>query len=169
MEKQNVVSVIGELQDVEGFREQYWTGSFEEYLSIVGENPQVARSAYQRLYDMILSYGTEEYTRNRETVVHYKFFDDPFDGGQDAIYGMDRSLMQLVQIFESEARAAAARPGRERQEHDRAVAEEGARGVLEDEGGGALHVHVAGHPGPGADGLPDARGAAPPDPGRVPR
>jgi len=104
MEKQSVVSVIGELQDVDGFREQYWSGSFEEYLSIVRENPRVARSAYQRLYDMILSYGTEAYTRNRETVVHYKFFDDPFDGGQDAIYGMDKSLMQLVQIFESAAR-----------------------------------------------------------------
>jgi serine protein kinase len=104
VENKSVVSVIGELQDVEGFREQYWTGSFEEYLEIVRENPRVARSAYQRLYDMILSYGTEEYARNRETVVHYKFFDDPFDGGRDAIYGMDRSLMQLVQIFESAAR-----------------------------------------------------------------
>jgi serine protein kinase len=104
MENQSVVSVIGELQDVEGFREQYWAGSFEEYLAIVRENPRVARSAYQRLYDMVLSYGTEEYTRNRETVVHYKFFDDPFDRGRDAIYGMDKSLMQLVQIFESAAR-----------------------------------------------------------------
>jgi serine protein kinase len=104
VENKSVVSVIGELQDVEGFREQYWTGSFEEYLEIVRENPRVARSAYRRLHDMILSYGTEEYTRNRETVVHYKFFDDPFDDGRDAIYGLDKSLMQLVQIFESAAR-----------------------------------------------------------------
>jgi serine protein kinase len=103
MEKKSVVSVIGDLQDVEGFREQYWTGSFDEYLQVVRQNPRVARSAYQRLYDMILSYGTEAYTCNRETVTHYNFFDDPFDGGRDAVYGMDRSLMQLVQIFESAA------------------------------------------------------------------
>jgi len=103
MEKKSVVSVIGDLQDVERFREQYWTGSFEEYLQVVRQNPRIARSAYQRLYDMILSYGTEAYTCNRETVTHYNFFDDPFDGGRDAIYGMDRSLMQLVQIFESAA------------------------------------------------------------------
>jgi len=100
----NIVSLISELQDIEGFREQYWEGSFEEYLDIVRGHPQVARSSYQRLYDMIMSYGTEEYTRNRETIVHYKFFDDPFDDGHDAIYGLDRAIFQLVQIFESAAR-----------------------------------------------------------------
>lgn len=104
MEKMNVISLIGDMQDVEGFQEQYWEGSFEEYLDIVRRNPKVACSAYQRLYDMIVSYGTEEYTRNREAIVHYKFFDDPFDNGRDAIYGLDKSLSQLVQIFESGAR-----------------------------------------------------------------
>jgi len=104
MEAMNVVSLVRELQDIDGFREQYWEGSFEEYLEIVAHNPRVARSAYQRLYDMILSYGTVEYTRNRETIVHYKFFDDPFDNGRDAVYGLDKPLMQLVQIFESAAR-----------------------------------------------------------------
>jgi serine protein kinase len=104
MDKTNVISLISELQDVKGFREQYWEGSFEEYLDIIRRNPKVARSAYQRLHDMILSYGTEEYTRNRETIIHYKFFDDPFDDGRDAIYGLDKALAQLVHIFESAAR-----------------------------------------------------------------
>ena len=104
MSEINVISLIGELQDVQGFREQYWEGSFAEYLDIVKDDPKVARSAYQRLYDMILSYGIEEYTRHRETIIHYKFFDDPFDNGRDAIYGLDRSLVQLMQIFESAAR-----------------------------------------------------------------
>lgn len=104
MDGRSLVSVIGELQDVDGFRDRYWSGTFEEYLAIVRDDPAVARSAFQRLYDMIVSYGTEEYTWNRETIIHYPFFDDPFDGGRDAIYGMDKSLMQLVQIFESAAR-----------------------------------------------------------------
>jgi serine protein kinase len=104
MDRTNVISLIGELQDIKGFREQYWEGSFGEYLDIIRRNPKVARSAYQRLYDMILSYGTEKYTRNRETIVHYKFFDDPFEDGRDAIYGLDKALFQLVQIFESAAR-----------------------------------------------------------------
>jgi serine protein kinase len=104
MEKTDVISLIGELQDVKGFQEQYWEGSLGEYLDIVQHNPKVARSAYQRLYDMIMSYGTKEYTHNRETMIHYKFFDDPFDNGRDAIYGLDKALFQLVQIFESAAR-----------------------------------------------------------------
>jgi serine protein kinase len=104
MSEANVISLIAGLQDVEGFREQYWEGSFDDYMAIVKENPRVARSAFQRLHDMILSYGTEEYTRNRETIIHYHFFDDPFDSGRDAIYGLDKSLMQLVQVFESAAR-----------------------------------------------------------------
>jgi serine protein kinase len=99
-----VVSLIREMQDVHGFRERHWEGSFEDYLDVVKRNPTVARSAYQRLYDMIVSYGTEEYTRNRQTLVHYKFFDDPFDLGRDAIYGLDQALFQLVQAFESAAR-----------------------------------------------------------------
>jgi serine protein kinase len=104
MSESNVIGLIGELQDMQGFREQYWEGSFTDYLDLVKQNPKAARSAYQRLYDMILSYGTEEYARNREAIVHYKFFDDPFDDGCDAIYGLDKPLMQLVQIFESAAR-----------------------------------------------------------------
>jgi serine protein kinase len=104
METLNVISLIGELQDVHGFRERHWEGGFADYLDIVQRNPKVARSAYQRLYDMIVSYGTGEYTRNREPLVHYKFFDDPFDDGRDAIYGLDKALFQLVQVFESAAR-----------------------------------------------------------------
>jgi serine protein kinase len=104
METANVISLIEKLQDVHGFRERHWEGTFSEYMEIVRRNPRVARSAYQRLYDMIVSYGTEEYTRNRETLVHYKFFDDPFDNGRDAIYGLDRALFQLVQVFDSAAR-----------------------------------------------------------------
>ncbi len=104
MSENNVVSLIADLQDTEGFRDQYWEGSFTDYLEIVKQNPRVARSAFQRLYDMILSYGTEEYTQNRETIVHHKFFADPFDNGRDAVFGLDKPLMQLVQIFESAAR-----------------------------------------------------------------
>ena len=40
-------------------------------------DPKVTRTAYQRLYDMILSHGTEEVVVNKEKLVRYKFFDDP--------------------------------------------------------------------------------------------
>ena len=48
-----------------GFHDQYqelhWSGSFEEYLNLVLERPAVARTAFQRVYDMISSYGFEKY------------------------------------------------------------------------------------------------------------
>ena len=86
------------------FRELHWEGSFYDYLRIVEENPRVTQTAFQRLYDMILSYGTEEITEFREKLIHYKFFDDPLHGGKDAIYGLERPLMKLVHLFKSAAK-----------------------------------------------------------------
>ncbi|MCS6859855.1 MAG: hypothetical protein NZT92_06000 [Abditibacteriales bacterium] len=102
--------MIAEVQDIDRFRELHWEGTFTDYLDIVTRNPKVARTAFQRLYDMIVSYGTETYTEHRERITHYKFFDDPIGNGEDAIYGLDKPLMNLVQVFKS----AAQRYGTER-------------------------------------------------------
>ncbi|MEK7325643.1 MAG: serine protein kinase [Chloroflexota bacterium] len=104
MGETSILSKIERLQDTSNFRGQHWEGSFEEYLDIARHDPKVARSAFQRLYDMIVSYGSEEYTRNRETLIHYHFFNDPFENGKDAVFGLDKPLMDLVRIFQSAAR-----------------------------------------------------------------
>jgi serine protein kinase len=88
----------------EAFKEFYWRGAFQDYLGIVEQDPRVARTAFQRMYDMILSYGTNTYTENREELVHYNFFDDPIGNGRDAVYGLDRPLMELVQFLKAAAR-----------------------------------------------------------------
>lgn len=98
-----LLSRIRELQDVKQYQELNWEGSFEEYLDIVREDPRVARNAYQRLYDMIMMFGTETYTEYKKQIVRYKFFDDPFDNGKDAIFGIDVHLMKLVRVFKSAA------------------------------------------------------------------
>ncbi len=98
---EQLLSIIAEVQDVDRFRELNWEGTFADYLDIVAHNPKVTRTAFQRLYDMILSYGTETYTEHRERITHYKFFDDPIGNGEDAIYGLDKALMNLVQVFKS--------------------------------------------------------------------
>ena len=49
---------IAAMQDYKLYKELHWEGSFEEYLAIVRERPQVTRNAYQRVYDMIIGYGT---------------------------------------------------------------------------------------------------------------
>ena len=94
---------LAKLQDIETYQELNWTGTFDEYLDIVRENPRVTRTAWRRLYDMVISHGVEEYTDNRKKVQHYGFFDDPFEDGRDAIFGMDITLMKLVNTFKSAA------------------------------------------------------------------
>jgi len=107
-------------QDIVGFvmdstRERYqrlsWQGNFTEYLKRVSENPyRQTRTAYQLIRDMIHHYGIEEFEDSGETVKHYTLFDDPFDGGKNRIYGLERAIHKLVQYIE----AAADEQGKER-------------------------------------------------------
>jgi serine protein kinase len=90
-------------QNLTEFRDLHWNGSFTEYIDLVRQKPRVTRMSFERLYDMILSYGTREYTDNKKRITHYNFFDDPIEDGQDAIYGLDIPLMRLVNIFKSAA------------------------------------------------------------------
>jgi len=90
--------------DLDGYLERSWSGSFSQYLDIVRRNPRVTRSAFERIYDMILSAGTREYRDNKKKIIHYCFFDDEAHGGEDAIYGLDIPLMKLVNIFKSAAK-----------------------------------------------------------------
>jgi serine protein kinase len=98
-----LLSIIDRKLDVNRYREQNWEGSLWEYLDIVTENPHVARNAFQRVYDMIMSYGTDVFTQFKQEMTRYKFFSDPVDHGADAIYGLERPLMELVDFFKSAA------------------------------------------------------------------
>jgi serine protein kinase len=96
-------TLIKQKQDLQSYRERHWTGTLEDYLAIVMQNPRVARNSYQRLYDMILAHGFTEYTRHHERYVHYRLFDDPIDEGRDAVFGLDAPLMRLVHNVKSAA------------------------------------------------------------------
>jgi len=99
-----ILGKLERLQDTTGFRDLHWEGAFEDYLDLVRGDPRVARTAFQRLYDMILSYGYDQYTHYRETLIHYRFFDDPFENGRDAVFGLDKPLMELARVFQAAAR-----------------------------------------------------------------
>jgi len=90
-----IISLIGQRQDLDQFRKKNWVGTFDEYLDIVRERPEVTRTAYERLYDMILSYGVDTYEANRERHERYRFFSDPDDHGKDAVFGLDNTLRSL--------------------------------------------------------------------------
>src|SRR6266850_675768 len=99
----NLVTRIAALQDKTSFKELHWDGSIEDYLKIVRENPRVTRTAFQRIYDMILSHGKTEYIDNKKRLIRYHFFHDEPNGGRDAVYGLDVPLMKLVNVFKSAA------------------------------------------------------------------
>ncbi len=99
----DLVAMIARRQNLADYRKIHWQGGFADYLDIIRRNPKVTRTAYQRVYDMIMSYGTEEISVNKEKRVRFKFFDDPDNNGQDAIFGLDRTLLNLVNIFKSAA------------------------------------------------------------------
>jgi serine protein kinase len=99
----SLVDRIASYQDRETYAELNWEGSFDDYLKIIAEDPSVIRTAFQRVYDMILSYGQEEYIDNKKKLIRYNFFKDEANDGKDAIYGLDIPLMRLVNVFKSAA------------------------------------------------------------------
>jgi serine protein kinase len=100
----SIISLIGQRQDLEQFRKKTWEGSLEEYLDAVKERPEITRNAFERVYDMIMEYGTETYERGREKHLRYRFFQDPDQHGQDGVFGLDDSLAALVNAFKSAAK-----------------------------------------------------------------
>ena len=103
--KPTLMENIRNFPDIQKYKDLNWEGSFEDYLEIVRSNPKVARSAFQRVYDMIVSQGTEEFKEYKKNIVHYKFFEDPFENGKDAIYGLDLHIMKLVHLLKSAAKS----------------------------------------------------------------
>ena len=81
---------------------------------------------------MILSYGSEPYTQFKQEYTRYHFFADPLEKGADAIFGLERPLMQLVDFFKSASQGygtekphpVAPWPGRVEQLDHRPVAQE---------------------------------------------
>lgn len=64
--------------------------SFDEYFALFAASPaRQARSAAQYLKDVFDHFGTEELKLPRGTLVRWKLFDAPFDGGRDRLIGQE--------------------------------------------------------------------------------
>jgi serine protein kinase len=100
----SILTAMRQHVNINDYRKKHWEGSFDQYLDIARDHPEVTRTAYQRLYDMILSHGTEDVYENKEKQVRYRFFTSFAARHADSIYGLDRPLMQLVNAFKSAAK-----------------------------------------------------------------
>lgn len=103
MKTDKILDLLKNYSEDSNYRTLNWRGTFTDYLDMVTNNPKIARSAFQRIYDMIVEAGHEEYTEYRKKIKHYKFFQDQHNNGKDAIFGMDIALMKLVNIFKAAA------------------------------------------------------------------
>lgn len=98
-------------QNAENFKTQAWEGSFAEYLDRVVEDPYAhTRTTYQLTFDMIQHFGSEQFEDSGEKVRRFKLFDDPFNAGKNAIYGIERTISRLIKYI----RAGAREEGKER-------------------------------------------------------
>jgi serine protein kinase len=100
----DIQSFIEKNYSKEDFSHLNWEGSFQDYIDLVVKNPHVCRNSFQRVHDMIMSYGTSTYTEYKKEITRYHFFDDPREHGKDAIFGIDVHLMKFVNFFKSAAR-----------------------------------------------------------------
>ncbi|CAA9316772.1 MAG: Serine protein kinase (prkA protein), P-loop containing, partial [uncultured Chloroflexia bacterium] len=97
----SLVNLVAELQDRKQYQELNWYGNFGDYLELVARNPKVTRTAFQRVYDMVMSYGAEEFVDAKKRLIRYKFFSDPSIDTSDAIFGLEVPLMRLVSFLRS--------------------------------------------------------------------
>jgi serine protein kinase len=103
MSKLDISSFVKNNYNRKDFTHLHWSGTFQDYVDVVSKNPMILRNAFQRVHDMIMSFGTSTYTEYKKEITRYHFFDDPFDQGKDAIFGIDVHLMKLVNFFKSAA------------------------------------------------------------------
>lgn len=101
--KFDLQSLVANWQNSSATAKAHWSGTFDEYLDIIKKNPKVSRNAYQRMFDMIVEEGTETYTDFKKEVTRYRFFDDKFNNGKDAVFGLDVQLMKLVNVLKAAA------------------------------------------------------------------
>ena len=60
MAKVSMSDFISKYFKVEDFSHLHWSGNLQQYVDMVSENPKIARNSFQRIHDMILSFGTSK-------------------------------------------------------------------------------------------------------------
>lgn len=73
--------------------------SFSAYMEKVLQQPRLLRNAYQYIYDMIISKGTESFERYRKTYTRYPFFQK----AKTQIFGLEETIDAIVTYLEGAA------------------------------------------------------------------
>ena len=98
-QKNSALKKLAARFDKEQFKILHEEMSFNDYINRVYEKPLLARTAYQRIYDMIMSKGSYEFEKHRKVFTHYNFFDNE----EIPIFGLEQSLDSLVKFIRGAA------------------------------------------------------------------
>src|SRR4051794_5036828 len=83
MDAQRIMDLVNSREFGKEYVDLNWTGTYRDYLNLVVESPEVARTSFQRIHDMIVGYGSTTYTEYKKEITHWNFFDDPLENGKD--------------------------------------------------------------------------------------
>lgn len=93
------LEAISSLYDKQEFNTINEEMSFEEYLELCYKNPKLVRTAYQRMYDMVMAKGIVEIEQYRKTLTKYNFFND----SNIPIYGLEETIDRLMKHIKGAA------------------------------------------------------------------
>lgn len=96
--KEELVKMLPELDS-----SLYKTFGFKEYLEMLEDKPEVTRSAYQRVCDMIAYFNKDKSSLLGEEAA-YDLFKDPFRNGKDEVFGLEDELREMISIFQAGAK-----------------------------------------------------------------
>ena len=88
-------------------KQSSWQGTFLEYLELVKEKPSLADLSHKRMYDMLLSAGSEDLDIEEDPRAKRVFGDEPvkiYGFFKDEFFGMERTLEKIVRYFYSAAK-----------------------------------------------------------------
>ena len=85
--------------NVDNFKNLNEELSFDEYIEKCYANPRLIRTSHQRIYDMIVSKGSNQFEKYRKTLVHYNFFDD----AEIPIFGLEETIDNLMKFIRGAA------------------------------------------------------------------
>lgn len=112
-EKNGFDSLVDGLWSEEHYKKKHWEGTFEDYVKIVQENPFACCSASTRIHNMIMDEGIENPESEDQIelgrkifgeevkVVKYNFFKDLYNEGEEQLFGIEPTLMDIVGFLKS--------------------------------------------------------------------
>lgn len=95
----NRLDTLASYWDAKKYRSLNETMKLEDYVNRVYDDPRLVRSAYQRLYDMIMDKGIEKFERYRKQITRFRFFTE----NDVPIFGLEENLEQLVRAIRGAA------------------------------------------------------------------